>query len=223
VVTSTENVLDPPGALDEAVAALRAGCVVAVATESWFALAADARSPSAVELLFRIKGRDFKHAVALMAPDVAHWRSCVKTVPPLAQVFAEAFWPGPLTLVLEAVEHLDQRLVHAGTVGVRVPGPCAAADLVQRFGSALTASSANLAGEPPCRSSDEVRNVFGAWLERGVLRIVDGQAPGGAPSTLVHVGVDAFAVVRAGAIGAPELDACARAAGLTTHSRTHTA
>lgn len=207
----------------QALSALREGRLVAVATESWFALAGNALDVRALDVLFAMKGRSQAHAVALMAPDQQRWRSLVTRVPALAQHWADSFWPGPLTLVLDAAKQLDPRIVHDGTVGVRIPGASLAQRLVHDFDGVLTATSANLAGEPPCRTAAEVRRVFGAWVQRGELQIIDGDAPGGAPSTLVHVGAHGFSVLRHGAIAASSLEASAIAAGLTTQSAPDTA
>lgn len=207
----------------QAQSALREGRLVAVATESWFALAGNALDPRALDVLFAMKGRSQAHAVALMAPDQRRWRSLVEAVPPLAQHWADGFWPGPLTLVLDAAKDLDPRIVHDGTVGVRIPGDSLAQRLVRDFDGVLTATSANLAGEPPCRTADEVLGVFGVWVQRGELQIIDGDAPGGAPSTLVHVGANGFNVLRHGAIAASSLEVSAIAAGLTTQSAPDTA
>jgi L-threonylcarbamoyladenylate synthase len=189
---------------------LRDGGVVAVATESFFGLLADPFLPRALDLLFEIKGRSAEHGVALMAPSVEVWRSLISCPSPLAECFARHFWPGPLTLVCPCVPGLDPRVTSASTVGVRVPGPCPASRLLDFFGASLTATSANLAGEPPCKSSVEVHAVFGSAVAAGKLRVIEGAAPGGQVSTLVRVPADGgaagYSIVRTGAIGRAELD-----------------
>jgi L-threonylcarbamoyladenylate synthase len=185
--------------LDEAVTHLRQGGVVAVATESSFGLSVDARNPTAIERLFVLKGRDFGKGVALIAPSIAAWRTVVRDVPGVARVLAQEFWPGPLTVAVAADASLDPRLVVDGSVGVRVPGPCVASELVVRFGGVLTATSANLAGEPPLCSEDDVRSQLAP--REPELLVLPGVAPGGAPSTVVKVDGAAWAIVRAGSIG----------------------
>ncbi|HEX2733855.1 MAG TPA: L-threonylcarbamoyladenylate synthase [Polyangiaceae bacterium] len=185
------------------------GGVLAIATESWFALVADARQPQALDALFAMKGRAAEHAVALMVGNSERWLELVCEPEPLARAFAERFWPGPLTLVVPARADLDPRLLKAGSVGVRVPGASPALEFLRASGAAVTATSANLAGEPPCANSDEVCRVFGDWIASGQLRVVKGQAPGGLPSTLVQIEAERFTIVRPGAITRAELEAVA--------------
>jgi L-threonylcarbamoyladenylate synthase len=108
----------------------------------------------------------------------------------------EAYWPGPLTILLEAKLGLNPRITRDGKVGVRVPGPSPAADLVRAFGHPLTATSANRTGEPPLRSADELP----AALAKGVDGAAPGVSPGGAPSTLIDATATPMQILRAGAI-----------------------
>ncbi len=185
-----------------ALAALASGRVVAVATETFFGLLADASSADAVARVFDLKGRDAGKASALLVPDAERWRGWVREVPPAAARLASAFWPGPLSIALEAAEGVDQRLVHEGRIAARVPGPSDAASLVHAFGRAVTATSANLAGQPPSVNADEVRRAFAAADD---LLLVEGQAPGGAPSTVVVFDGERWSVARHGAITESDL------------------
>jgi L-threonylcarbamoyladenylate synthase len=105
-------------------------------------------------------------------------------------------------LLLRAKPGLSPRLVRDGKVGVRVPGPSPAAQLTRAFGHALTATSANLTGEPPLRSADELPPA----LAEGIDGSVPGVSPGGAPSTLLDTTTAPMTILRAGAI---EIDATA--------------
>ena len=107
-----------------------------------------------------------------------------------------AYWPGPLTLLLRAKPGLSPRLVRDGKVGVRVPGPSPAAELTRAFGHALTATSANLTGQPSLRSVAELPPA----LRDAVDGSVPGASPGGAPSTLIDATTTPMTIVRAGAI-----------------------
>ena len=108
----------------------------------------------------------------------------------------QTFWPGPLTILLPAKPDLSPRLTRDGKVGVRVPGPSPAADLVRAFGHPLTATSANRTGEPPLRSVDELP----AALAKELGGVMPGVSPGGAPSTLIDSTVAPIEILRAGAI-----------------------
>jgi tRNA A37 threonylcarbamoyladenosine synthetase subunit TsaC/SUA5/YrdC len=148
---------------------------------------ADVHNPDALANLLRIKPRGSDKGQPLVAPNIGCWQTLVEPPSALARRLAERFWPGPLTLVTAARENLDARLTLNGNVAVRVPGPSIAADIVALHGAALTATSANDPGAPPCLSSDEVASVFQTALARGQLVVVAGTAPGGAPSTLVQL------------------------------------
>ncbi len=175
---------------------LSSGGVVAVATETYFGLLADATNPRALDALFRLKPREANKGVGLLVRGIEPWRQLVYTNA-LAEEYARRYWPGPLTLVLPAREHIDARLTEAGTLGVRRPGASPAGLLLEQFGRPLTATSANLPGHPPAQTSQQVRDGFGA--EAG-LHVVEGHAPGGLASTLVAIDGDRVSIIRRGPI-----------------------
>ena len=187
--------------MDRALAALRAGAVVAAATESFFGLLADATRADAIDQLFSLKPRDMGRGVPILLPGLAAWEELVASVPPLARRLADAFWPGALTLALPAATHVDARLTVEGAIAVRLAGPSPAAQLARVFGRPLTATSANLPGGPPATSALEVAAAF-AGLATDRLLIMDGSSPGGAPSTVVVVGTRGYRIVREGRISA---------------------
>lgn len=189
----------------EVLEALRAGRVVAAPTESSYGLLADVRRPDALGELLAIKPRGNDKGQPLIAPSASVWRELVRPPSALAVRLAERFWPGPLTLVVPARDTLDTRVTLNDCVAVRVPGSCPAAEIVARYGAALTATSANDPGAPPCLSAEEVERVFESAVRAGRLVVVPGTAPGGAPSTLVKLGEGSWSVVREGAISSAAL------------------
>ena len=193
-----------PEELAKAVEHLRAGSVVAVATETFFALCADARRGSAVDTVFSLKGREETKACALLIPDCDAWAPLVREVPALATRLATRFWPGPLTIALTAHESVHPLLKYRGKVAVRVPGPSPALELARAFGGPLTATSANPSGSPSARSAVDVRAYFDG---RASVMMLGEEAPGGMPSTVVEVNDDgAWKVLRAGAVPASVLE-----------------
>ena len=191
--------------LAHALSHLAQGGVVAAATETFFGLLADVRSPRALDALFELKRRSQEKGVALLLPDGSAWRALVTNVPALAERLAAHFWPGPLTIALPAIAELDRRLTVDGTVGVRWGAASDAARIATAFGAPLTATSANLTGAPPCVASDDVRRAFADAVTRGELQVVSGQAPGGETSTLVTVRGDRVTVLRTGRIRESDL------------------
>jgi L-threonylcarbamoyladenylate synthase len=189
---------------EQAASFLLAGNAVAVATESFFALAVDATSSAAVDRLFAIKSRDLAKGVGLMVPRDA-WRQWVSNVPTEAEKLAAQFWPGPLSLVLPAASTLDSRLVVDGHISLRIAGPSPAAELVEAVGRPLTATSANITGLPPCRTDAEVRAQL---QETNALFIVPGECPGGLVSTLVRFEGARWTILREGAISRAQIESC---------------
>ena len=96
--------------VERAVEVIRQGGVVAYATDTLYGLAVDPRSAAAVARLFAVKGRQPGHAIPLIAADLGQAEQAA-TFDPLARRLAEAFWPGPLSLVLDAKPGLDEAVV----------------------------------------------------------------------------------------------------------------
>jgi L-threonylcarbamoyladenylate synthase len=129
----------------EAVAAIRAGNVALVPTETVVGLVAE---ESGLSRIREIKGRDANKPIALLCVSAEDAFGLAANVPPLARDLANRYWPGPLTLVLD--------LPSGGTIGVRVPAGSAVRDLLEAYGAPLYATSANLSGQPATASPDEV-------------------------------------------------------------------
>jgi L-threonylcarbamoyladenylate synthase len=192
-------------ALGDALAALAAGEAIVYPTETFYALGVDPFQPQALERLFAIKRREPGKPVALIAADTASAFALAREVPTGARVLAEAFWPGPLTLVLLARQGIPDALIgDDGGVGVRVSSHPVARALADALGGPLTATSANLAGEPPAVEPTAARRV----LRDGVKVFVeDGRLAGGAPSTVVAVDRSGIRVIRPGAVSESRLAA----------------
>lgn len=186
-----------PADLAHAVAVLRRGGIVAYPTDTLYGLAVDPRSPTAIARLFAVKGRSAGHAIPLIASSIDE-AARVGRLTDRARRLADAFWPGPLTLVLTSTGEVGQGIpAEDGTVAVRVPDHPAARALAGALDGCVTATSANRSGSPPVASADEVRAAFGAAIDY----VFDaGTSPGGPPSTIADVRDDAPRLVRAGAI-----------------------
>lgn len=184
-------------AIAEALAVLREGGVIAYPTETFYALGALLDEDSAIERIFRLKGRSPDKAISLIAGSPEDMEDIVADIPPVADDLMDEHWPGPLTLVFPAAGGLSPRLTQAGTIAVRVPGDSFALRLVKAAGVPITATSANPAGNPPADSADTVAEYFNSDLD---LLIDSGLTKGGLPSTIVDVTVERPRVLRAGAV-----------------------
>ena len=175
-------------ALDAAVAALRAGTLVVVATETVFGVVADASNADAVAALYAAKGRAATVPLQILVPDAAaacaigQWNG-------MADRLAQAFWPGPLTLVVpllaEAEAMIAENVLAGGeTIGIRVPNHPSVQALLAVFGAPLAASSANRSGEPPAHNAAEAVAALGV----AVACVLDGPCDANAQaSTVVDV------------------------------------
>ena len=192
--------------VDEVARILRGGGVVAIPTDTLYGLAADPGNASAVDRIFAIKGRQAGQALPLVAADRNQVVAYIGPLGPLADRLAARFWPGPLTLVVAAPPHLAPGVTGGeATVGIRVPRHAATQALCAACGHPLTATSANVSGEPATEWPDIVAASLGARLDA----LVDaGATAGGAPSTLVDTTGAQPRLLRAGAISWEEIERC---------------
>jgi L-threonylcarbamoyladenylate synthase len=181
-----------------AVAALRNGGIVAFPTETFYGLAVDPRSAAAVAKVYDLKRRGPDQPLPLIASDIDQIADHVGTLTPLAARIASRGWPGPLTLIIPASPHLcDAVHLSTGKVAVRVPADAVARALAARVGHAITSTSANISGDPPAATAEQVLASFGTGID---VLIDTGHTPGGRPSTIVDATGDVPVLVRAGAI-----------------------
>jgi L-threonylcarbamoyladenylate synthase len=191
--------------IEDAVEALRAGELVVYPTETFYGIAADPSSKSALKRLFAIKGRDAAKTVAMIAADTGSAFSLARDVSPIARRLAECFWPGPLTLVLPAGAQIASELVGStGGVGVRVSSHPTARALAAGLDRPITATSANRTGEPPAKALADARKALGrkvkVYLEGGTL----GRS---APSTVLEVAGNQWRIIREGAVSGSQIAA----------------
>ena len=181
------------------------GGVVALPTDTLYGLAADPFSAAGVARVFAVKGRAAEQALPLIAADAAQAAEHLGRLPPAGQRLAERFWPGPLTLLVAAPRGLARGVTGGtGKVGVRVPADAVARAICAETGRPITATSANVSGEPPTPDPDQVERTLGDRID---LLIDTGMTPGGAASTIVDVtGADPV-LVRAGAISWDDIQA----------------
>jgi L-threonylcarbamoyladenylate synthase len=192
-----------------AAGALRAGQIVAIPTDTVYGLAAALDRPDAIDRLYAIKGRPAEKAIPVLISD---WKQVESLTPRLSAMeahLARTFWPGALTLVLQARPGLPQGVTTLTsnaiqTVAVRVPDNGLARAIIAAAGGALAVTSANRSGASPAVDALEV-SEFG--LSQPLLVIDGGRAPGGVPSTIVQAADGTLQVLREGAIPASAIAA----------------
>jgi L-threonylcarbamoyladenylate synthase len=189
-----------------AATAIRSGLVVAIPTDTLYGLAADPFREDAVARIFEAKARPAERAVPLIAADTEQVVARLGALSAVARRLANAFWPGPLTLLVHAPDALAD-IVTGGTgrVGVRVPAQPTARALCRACATPLTATSANISDRPATNDPDEVARTLASRIE---LLIDDGKTAGGAPSTIVDVTSEMPRLVRPGVVEWDRVLAC---------------
>ena len=191
-----------PDPLRPACEHLRAGGLVILPTDTVYGIGCNAADAGAVERLLAAKGRGRQMPPPVLVADPADLTGIVAQVPEAARALMEAFWPGALTLILEADETLTWDLGETGgTLAVRMPAHELALNLLRRSGP-LAVTSANPTGAPPATDAASARAAFpgrvrdieeltadaGAasadWRE-DILLLDGGATPGPVPSTIV--------------------------------------
>lgn len=196
---------DPP---DVAAAALKAGRLVILPTETVYGLAADAANAQAVAAIFETKGRPRFNPLIAHVADAAQAET-IGLFDPTARALADAFWPGPLTLVLPVrAGGAVCDLARAGldTVAVRVPGHARARAVIDAFGGAVVAPSANRSGRPSPTTFQDALEETGA---AAAAAVDGGPCAVGVESTVVSVLGDGVAWLRPGSITRAEIEAVA--------------
>ncbi len=186
--------------IEEAVAILKNGGVIAFPTETFYGLGADARNGAAIEKIFDIKGRDFRNPILVVIGDEGHLGAFAEDIPAAAQKLIEKFWPGPLTIVFRASPSVSPKLTAStGKIGIRLTSHPIAREISRRLGGPLTATSANLTGARECSSAQEVLSQ----IDGRISGIVDGgRTPGGKGSTIIDVTLSPVKILREGVIPA---------------------
>ena len=183
---------------------LKSGGLVAIPTETVYGLAANALNESAVKKIFEAKGRPSDNPLIVHISDVDEIYNLVSELPVAAQKLADAFWPGPLTIILKKSEIIPD-VISGGldSVAIRVPDNSVARKIIREAGCPLAAPSANLSGSPsPTKASHVVADLSGK-----IDAIVDaGTCAVGVESTVVSLCTEVPRVLRPGAITVEQLE-----------------
>jgi L-threonylcarbamoyladenylate synthase len=190
---------------------LMRGGMVAVPTETFYALGVNPFDGAAVDRLCAVKGRPAGLPILVLIGALRDLALFAEVVSPAASVLMEAFWPGPLTILFPARASLPKALT-GGTerIGIRLSSCEPLRELLERVGP-VTGTSANRTGAPPACTARDVHAALGEDVDA----IVDaGPTPGGLPSTVVEAD-DELRVVRRGAIAEDALEAALSSRGFS--------
>lgn len=188
----------PDNEIQAAAALLRAGETVAFPTETVYGLGADATNPRAVRKIFEIKGRPIYHPLIVHIAAASQLPVWTQKIPDAAWRLATAFWPGPLTLILQRSSQVPNEVTGGqDTVGLRVPDHPIATALLRAFGGGIAAPSANRFGQVSPTTAQHVHDKLGSkvsmLLDGGPCRI-------GVESTIVSLTDEEAVLLRPGGL-----------------------
>jgi len=199
------TVILPRTGIREAAAVIRAGGIVAIPTDTVYGLAADPFQPGAVERLFRLKGRPENKPILLLVDSRLQVERLTARLPATFDRVAARFWPGPLSIILPAADHLPARITAGvGSIALRMPGSTVVRRLIGAARTPLTGTSANRSGRAPALSARQVCEQFPAaplWVLDG------GPSQSSAPSTILDLTGEPR-ILREGAVPAAEVLCC---------------
>ncbi len=204
-IVQVDSTQPEPKVIERAAALLRAGEVVVFPTETVYGLGADALQPTAVQQIFTAKGRPLNDPLIVHIVDRAELTQLTQEIPAVAWQLTQAFWPGPLTLILPAGPRVP-RLVTSGlpTVAVRMPRHPVAQALIRATGSPIAAPSANRFMHV---SPTTAQHAYADLSGRVPLILDGGPCEVGVESTILNLCSDVPTVLRPGGISLEELQA----------------
>lgn len=192
--TDTENYA---AVLQKAAEVIRNGGIVACPTETFYCLAARYDSADAIERIRTIKKRPTEKSFPLIIGSMEQLYLLTQQIPPEAEALAAKYWPGPLTILFNAISGLNAAIVYNGMVAARLGGRSFAADLAAAAALPVTGTSANISEMPAAQTAEDVESYFSGRLD---MIVNAGAAPGGLPSTIVAVSEGSIKVLRHGAV-----------------------
>ena len=201
--------IDPeqPGveAIERASVALRRGEVVAVPTDALYTLVADPFNLHAVGRVFAAKGREPHRSLPLLVSDFLMAEELVTQLPARFYMLARRFWPGPLTIIVPASAKIPLKVTgNTGRLALRQSRSRVVQSLIDWLGQPLIATSANLTGQPTCRTGID---VFGT-MDGRVDLVLDGGSCIGAGSTTVDITEPYWRMIKEGVISEKEIAEC---------------
>jgi tRNA threonylcarbamoyl adenosine modification protein (Sua5/YciO/YrdC/YwlC family) len=203
------NPINPePETLRYAADFLSRGSVIAIPTDTFYGLAADPFNLAAVEEIYRVKGRPDQRALPILVNAIDQAIALSRGTPGSFMRLAQKFWPGALTLVVNASHKIPLK-VTAGTgrVALRWPRSEVVRGLIDQFEGPVTGTSANISGFSSCASAAQVMKQLGS---RVPLVLDAGETGATLPSTIVELNGDAWKIGREGAIPVQEIEKAMR-------------
>ncbi len=187
-----------PEIINQAANILKQGGLVIFPASCLYGVAANALAPAAVDNVFQLKHRPRNNPILVLIKTIDQLADLVASVPPHAKMLMDRLWPGSLTLVFNAADHVCPELTAgSGKIGIRLPRHPVARALVNSVDFPVTGTSANLSGQPGCTHI----NALDPAITQNIHLILDaGPVTGGTGSTVVDVTCHPPKILRRGAV-----------------------
>ena len=184
--------------LDIAARIIKEGGLVAFPTETVYGLGGDAKNPKSCKKIYKAKGRPSDNPLIVHIAEFRQLEDIVEEVPDTARELADAFWPGPLTMILKKNKVIPKQTTGGlDTVAIRMPNDDIARELILRSECLIAAPSANVSGKPSPTIADHVYNDLSGRIDA----VIDGgHAVIGLESTIIDLTSDVPTILRPGAI-----------------------
>lgn len=194
-----------PHIIQYAASLIGRGQVVGIPTDTFYGLAADPYNLAAVEAVYDIKGRPEQKALPILVSSLEQAVGIVRDLPDAFLKLAQKFWPGALTMVVDATHRMPLKVTgNTGRIAVRWPGSKIACGLIETCGGPVTGTSANISGFPACSSGEQLAKQMG---ERLPLILDGGENKGALASTIVDLRGDDWRILREGVIAEKDIRA----------------
>lgn len=196
-----------PRRLDEVAPAVLAGAIIVYPTDTVYGIGASIDRPDDVHRIFIIKGRTLRKPMALLISRKDAVDRFVEEITPEARALMDAFWPGPLTLVLPVKKGSVPEIVNGGggSIGVRLPDDRSSLRLIDACGGVLATTSANTSSLEDAVTFQMAYEYFNGRVE---YMIDGGSSPIGIPSSVVSCTEDGVTVLREGGITEKRIREC---------------
>ena len=184
---------------------LKTGGIVAFPTDTFYGLGVNPYNRNAVDKIYKIKGRDPEKPLLLLIDSISKLENLVQEPSAACIKLMKTFWPGPLTLLFKPKPSSIHENISANLIGIRQPGNPVTRNILSALDHPLTAPSANISGENPVTTAQQVQDIFGKKIE---LILDAGECKGGKPSTVVNATDNPIRLIRAGEIDFKNIQDC---------------
>lgn len=177
---------------------IRGGGIVAFPTETYYGLGVDPFNKDGLDRLFELKKRSFSKPILVIIDNLSQLDQLTTDVPEQYHRLITNYWPGPLTLIFPALSSLSSVLTGgSGTIGIRMSSSAVATEICKSAGIPISATSANISGQPPATNVDEVASYFGKNID---LLIDGGVSESPQASTIATLDGQRLRIVRQGVL-----------------------